>query len=1289
MPTPFRRGMRHARRGLFYTGALVLILIAVAVAVADRLLPLVQHHPDRIAAWLIARSGRPVHFDRAEAHWTSRGPVFALYKLRIGEGKQQLAVDRAELLVAMYAGLLPDHPFTELRIRGLALTIERDANERWHLVGLSGPNEDEHHDPLQNLEGLGELQISDAKLSVRAPTLGIAFTSPRVDVRMRVSDKRLRAGIRADSAHGAPLFAVLDFDRRDDSGKVWVGGDGLDLAPWSALLTYAGVEAARGHGRVGLWGALQDRRVTSAQVDATLHDLVFRSRTPMTDATDTRLPSADLAGLSLTARWQTFAGGWRAQAAKLRLQTASGEDVLDGLAMQDAGGIALSAPHASLGNLLSIVMLSGRTPASLGHWLTQAAPTLRLSALRVNIMRDATMRGSATLDEASWKPVGNIPALRGVRGVLRFDNAAIALELSSQQPASHAPTATPQSSQLLWPPAFGDPLPLQLDGSLTVWRDGAVWTLESSSLRAHNADIDLDTRIAMRFKGDGTRPRLDLFGTVQPAHMLAAKRFWIRHRMPPKTIAWLDHAIEGGEITGAHVLVAGDLDDWPFLHNEGRFEAVADLADAQLHFNPDWPRADHVSGRLAFENDGMRFDGSGAILGIQAPQIVVEIPSFHQPILDIRAAATGSGTQMLALLRQSPLQKRNADTFNALEVQGDAQRTTLHLSLPLHEGLGERRVDGDIELSHARLYDKRWNLLFTDVDGRIHYDQAGLLAEALAVHVNDDPGTFRLAIGDATGDPAIAVDAQIRGTFPAATLLQHAPALDWLKPIITGRSAWAVQVRVPKARDGERAAPSQLSVSSDLRGAELALPAPLNKPANKTLALQVRSLLPASAGDIDVKLGDLLTLRGRYDDAQPFRALLAFGGGAASGALPAQGLTASGRVPELDAAGWIALASAGKGGSGGLQTLDLQADVLALGGRRFADTRVRMTRASDATTVRLDGDALAGNIVVPTDLARGIRAQFDRLYWPGPAATSPAGVSGAFVADADSDIDPAKVPPLHLDVADLRFGDAKLGKMTLQTRPLAQGLHIEQLDTTAKSQTVSATGDWTRQGPTSTRTRLAIEFHADSLGKMLDAFGFKGVVAAGKTSAKLQASWPGAPTAFRLAALDGTLDLDVGTGRLLEVKPGAGRILGLVSLAELPRRLTLDFRDFFDKGFSFNSLRGRFIFAGGQAHTDDLAIKGPAADIHVSGDADLVAQRYDQTIEVLPKAGGLMTAVGAIAGGPIGAAVGAVAGAVLKQPLQQISRKRYHVTGPWSDPLVQPLQGEASRAAPPSTPAPG
>src|SRR3546814_7998863 len=58
-------------------------------------------------------------------------------------------------------------------------------------------------------------------------------------------------------------------------------------------------------------------------------------------------------------------------------------------------------------------------------------------------------------------------------------------------------------------------------------------------------------------------------------------------------------------------------------------------------------------------------------------------------------------------------------------------------------------------------------------------------------------------------------------------------------------------------------------------------------------------------------------------------------------------------------------------------------------------------------------------------------------------------------------------------------------------------------------------------------------------------------------------------------------------------------------VAELPRRLLLDFRDLFSKGFAFNRIGGTIAFADGQARSDDMNIDGPAAEIRIHGSADL------------------------------------------------------------------------------------
>src|SRR3546814_8237458 len=72
--------------------------------------------------------------------------------------------------------------------------------------------------------------------------------------------------------------------------------------------------------------------------------------------------------------------------------------------------------------------------------------------------------------------------------------------------------------------------------------------------------------------------------------------------------------------------------------------------------------------------------------------------------------------------------------------------------------------------------------------------------------------------------------------------------------------------------------------------------------------------------------------------------------------------------------------------------------------------------------------------------------------------------------------------------------------------------------------------------------------------------------------------------------LQGRFTLAARDGQLVDVEPGAGRVLGLLSVAELPRRLLLDFRDLFSKGFAFNRIGGTIAFADGQARSDDMNI---------------------------------------------------------------------------------------------------
>ncbi|WP_374557934.1 AsmA-like C-terminal region-containing protein, partial [Thermomonas sp.] len=337
------------------------------------------------------------------------------------------------------------------------------------------------------------------------------------------------------------------------------------------------------------------------------------------------------------------------------------------------------------------------------------------------------------------------------------------------------------------------------------------------------------------------------------------------------------------------------------------------------------------------------------------------------------------------------------------------------------------------------------------------------------------------------------------------------------------------------------------------------------------------------------------------------------------------------------------------------------------------------------TAVQVQGAAIDGTLAVPSQDGATVAGRFERLHWALPPRDGGPSTPAAAGTPPATGFDPAAIPPLLVDVGDLRIGGAAMGRARFRSTPVAGGLRMDEFTTAGGKQRLSASGSWIGRGAAA-RSQFKLDVASDDVGTLLGGFGFGGQVAGGKGKLGAEASWRGGPADFDPATVEARLVADVRDGQLLEIEPGAGRVLGLLGVAQLRRRLTLDFSDFFSKGFAFDRIQGDAVLAQGQLRTDDLAVRGPAAEIHVRGTTDLRNQRFDQTVEVRPKSGSLLTAVGALAGGPVGAAVGAVANAVLDKPLRGIGAKTYRVTGPWASPKVDVVARSAPEAPDPARP---
>jgi len=1247
------------------------ILLAVLMALTQLLLPTLARHPQWVAAQLSHQLQRPVSFSSLEGHSTPSGPLFVMRNVTVGaaagEKGDMLRLPESELKLDFGAWLWPSRHLLNLYVRGLQLNLTHDAEGVWHVNGIGlagGPNSQ----PLSLGHLSMDLWLEDLRVAITDVKPNKSYALLARQFRLSLQRDRIQiGGVLRREGEPAALHTAGRFHVDGSSGQLWIDADDVDLKP---LLDGVDLDGyiPQGHGRLASWLDWHKGQLTSS---VTRFDLDRLTLTAADGAYASVTSLHGLAGLRRTSdgydvRWASDDGGALA------------------LALHQPGtpqlSVNVAARDLQLSPLLPWLALKPDLAPALAQWVGGGHPRGELTrlALRWN-QSDGLQEVDLAFKNLGIDAVGKLPGVNELQGELRGDAEAVSLDLPVQ------------ASTLQFPHLFRQPFVLsKLAGTLAFWSQDGDWHLGADTLDFVGAGYAGHAIGEVTLRAQGA-PFMDLYASVDHSDVTAAKLFWPINAMPPQTVAWLDRALVSGNLDQAQVLVRGDLADWPFHHNEGRFEARAVISDLTFDYGNEWPRAEGVAAVANFINSGMLIEASaGQSLGVKADKAIALIPDFGEGFFDLNVQGNGSGPDLMGFVRKSPIGIHQSDTLAKLNLGGSGT-FDFHLMLPLKKIEG-MQLSGNAQLKDADFSAPDWNLKFDKLSGPLRFDahggQAGMQTASLDAGFHGRPIKLQMAIAAANSNPNTVLSAQLQGNYSIAELVQDYPALKWLGPLGDGRSDFTVGYSLDHVA-GSTALAQTLTVDSPLSGTSLNLPAPLNKPEAASLPLHLSMSLPVSGSDLQLALGQVARghLRLAAGPQQPMAATLAFGNQLPEG-LPARDLRIRGHADQLDVTGWVAHAAAGAGSGGpGLESLDVSTDQAGWFGHSLGVMRIQLKPQAEGLSADVDGAAMVGNFTVPTDLdKRGLTARLQRLYWPKDTAADTAAAAGVPATDpANTGINPAALPPFHLYVADLRLGEAKLGEARLETWPTASGMHIEQLRALSSSVQINASGDW-NGSPSNSHTQLKIGFAADDLGMMLGAFGFEGMVNGGKTNDELDASWPGAPSALSLANMDGTLSIHVSNGHIPEATtPMKGRLLGLVSLIELPRRLSLDFGDVFGKGLAFDSITGDFHLADGNATTTNLFMKGPAANISITGRTGLRAKDFDQQVRVTPHVGNSLPLVGAVVAGPIGVAAGFAVQGLLGRGLNKAASARYQITGTWDKPVMT-LVEKHDIGSPPAAP---
>lgn len=1220
-------------------------LAAALLVLRYGLLPNIERYRPEIVARVAAVIGQPVKIGRIDAEWLGLRPQINLSDVRIydAEGREALVLPSVENILSwrsLAQGRLRLHA---LRVEGLRLSVRRDRDGFFYVAGMKVS-------PVAGEAGFSDWLLAQDDIEVRGAE--IAWLDEKrtaapllltgINLRLKNDGERHAVGLvgRLPEVLGTTLELRAQLEgaslaqAASWSGRAYAELGQTDLAAWRTWSDYP-VVFQSGQGALRLWATVEGGILRQATADVALAAVSAKLGED--------LPLLELGGLSGRLQARQLPDGYQLTAKRLALAP-RGSPALAPVDFQIAwkGQSGTASANALELSPLAHFAEALPLPAELRRLTLELEPRGQFGDVRYEwqgpVAAPSQYRARARFFDLGIKPRETVPGFARLAGSIEMSEAGGRLYLQSRGAELELPRVFPE------PRLTFDTLNGQLD-----WKrvDGML-DVQLATLTFTNADLSGNAFGSYVYSGDGPGT-LDLSAVLNRAD---AKN--LAHYLPlgaimgEKPREWLVKGILAGQASDVQVRLQGDLRRFPFTDPaSGQFLVTARVHHGLLHYADGWPRIEDIEADLAFERNRMDVTGrSGRILGASAHEVKVSMPELRSraPRVEVSGNVQGPTAEFLKFLQSSPLRTGAGRFTETMSAAGDG-RLSLKLELPLYD-LTKTKVAGDYELAGNQVVLHRVLPPLEQASGKLAFTESSFAVREARAQIFGGPVSI---VGGTR--PSGAIDFIARGEAQPAEL---GPLLDTpLKKYLSGSALYVANISL---RDGLQ----RVVVDSSLRGVASALPPPLEKAAADALPLRV-DYQPAEGGARDRILVSLARVaaaevhrRREGANMQVRRAGVSLTPPGQSVRLPDRsGVLVYGSLPAFDIDRWRAVLPP-EGGETLPTSLDVRVARVEFYGKRLNNVAVRGAAEAGSWSAVVDADEMAGQLSYNPEGAGQLVARL--LHFTVPPTTNES-----------ANATPGELPGIDFTAERFNLRGKQLGKVEFNAKRDGPDWFIEKLAMTNPDATLNASGRWRRGAQPA--SELDFKLDAADVGKFLGRVGYPHTVLGAKAELSGSVRWRGELVAFDYPSLSGDLRLSAEDGQFLEIDPGFGKLISLMNLQALPRRITLDFRDVFSKGFRFDKIDAVSGLERGTMQLKDFRMSGPAAEVAMSGEIDLALETQDLKLRVVPSLGGTASTAVAIVN-PVAGVAAAIAQRMLKNPLGQIFAYEYEVQGGWTEPKV-------------------
>ncbi|MFM5616387.1 YhdP family protein [Aeromonas veronii] len=1247
---------RWLSRGWLALGVLF-VLMAMLVTLVRVGGPLLNQYRESLIHTLLGDSQLKVSVEQVGLDWTQSGPALELQQLAIApdSGRFTVQLGKAWVHLDFWRTINELKPvFGELILSDGDITID-----------LRQPADDSPSgDPQQGallrflLTQLSTFDVHNTRLSVTT-SLGDLRALDIAQLRWQNRGKRHQGVGKAYLINGvgeSTLDLILDVDaptaRLDRlKGQLYLGARQLDITPTLAKI-HAGEPKVAGQLDFQLWSEFDSGKLGNTLLAFGNNYLIWK------DPKKGEMHRFGLDGGKIQLRREGT--DWQLASHNVTFKLDGKPWLQSRLQLERIGDrVQGYLPSIEFDKITQISQLVSALYPTLCETLRQTNPQGAVQELTLLANADwQELSLSGRFSKVRLKAWQDIPGMQDLNGEFWLTptggSARLALANDKVDPARHFK------------------MPISVDhfsARLDWWREAQGWVLYGQDIALDNPDLTL----ASRFRLDlFEHPFLALTGRIDVKNAGHADRYFPLQAMDKGLVDYLSGAIKGGKAKGADLLWYGEFRDFPYDNGKGIFQVAVPLEQATYEFFPGWQPLTDLQIDLLFQNAGLDMRSRSTKLGkASSDSVHAWIPDLSPGAhLYVDAKVQGEGKAISDYLQDSPLGSSVGQALREIEIRGP-MAGSVKLDIPL-DGESEVKASGDATFSNNKVRVASLDLPLEKVQGRLEYDNEQTRFSNLKASLWNQPLT--LDYQGRQHPDHYQVDLDFKGQWDS----RRQPAAISSFGILNGRSNWGgkLGLTLPESKPFS----FQLALDSNLQGMALDLPLPLAKSSASRLPLKVIARGRDGSADIRAVLGADVDMQTRlvYGEGVPYlsRVRVDVGQPGARVMRDAPMLLAINQQ-EADVGGWLArlkqwLPAQNQTGNAVVGPaflpqewwVDGQLARAYIGSATLKAARFTVGPTNQATEVMIDSPDVMGVIRLPAVANRPVDAKFARIYWSGK--------SSDLSPDPDAQQDNAimaSIPWLKVSCVDCRFGELPLGEVKGELVPGANKVTLKGMDVRLAGSQLTGSVDWLANG-NRMQTRARGKLTSNNSELLLKRLGYTSPIGDAPGSLAFDLNWQDVPYRPNLPTLGGSANYQLEGGTLREVNDKGARLLSLLSLDSLLRKLRLDFRDVFDKGFYFESMSASATIKQGQVSNDDFYMKGAAGNLRGEGIADLVRWRLDYELSFSPNLGGTLPVVAAFSITPVTGLYVLALSKLLEPVVDVVTRIDFRISGPLDAPKL-------------------